>query len=894
MTRGSTAPGPREASRSPGGRAQKSKNERKVVARVLASLICLGNLAPSFATDEVVITGTRIPQNADESPEDVKVYTRDRIDRSGGTTLAEFLNTLPDVSLSITENGFQTPGASTTVRLHGLPIGTTLVLVNGRRVENSGVGQLSGLTYFDLNTIPLAAIDRIELVSQGSSAIYGSDAIAGVMNIILKNRFNGFEVNSKYGFASGTHQDDADLTWGSNWDKGSFMAVATYQTRTALTATDRALTSDQDYRALGGQDADFYMCPDQANVYSRNGANLPGLGATYAAVPGGYTGVPSRQEFATTAGTLNRCSLFKYVDLIPSTERTGLLLQGNYEVAPQAELYSNVLFSHVEQFAHNAPPILFGEPAFQQYTVSAANPFNPFGVAIGVSDMLPSFGRTIEDTRTNYLDVVVGSKGTFFNSWHWDLAASDSEDRTRYTQSGFNGARTQAALNSSNPATALDPFIAAPPAPTAFLQSLVTGNQIDSMGRAVVANATVRGPVAQLPGGPLSVALGAEYERDTLFQNQFIFPGPVQVTNFHRTSYALFGEARVPVLGPADGVGKTDRFDVTLAGRFDHYDDFGSETTPQFGLELRPFEPLLVRASYSRAFRAPDLIDLYAATYTSDTALVQDPLRGNAFETVVATLGGNRALRPEKGLTRTVGLVYAADFSGPLRLAVTYWEIDETNAIQQFSPQVIVANASLFPGDVVRAATCAGGPPCPVTAVTATYQNFGRIEVAGLDYQVTYQHATGVGTFAPSISASQTYRYAATLTPNSPAVTAVSVAQDTGNWAPRWKGTAAIDWRLAGWEAYLAGRYVGRYRDYDSQRSIGNFWLVDTSIRYSIGQTVAPDSSYWRNLYVSLGAMNLFNKLPQFSNFESDFVGYDPTQADIRGRFSYAQLGVRW
>src|SRR5262249_29436820 len=137
--------------------------------------------------DEVLVTGSRIPEGNEEHPQGVKIYTRQQIDAGGGTTLSEILNTFPDVSLSITEKGFQTPGESTTVRLHGLPVGTTLILVNGRRVGSSGVAQLYGLTYFDLNTIPLGAIDRIEIVSRGSSAIYGSDAVAGVIDIILKS-----------------------------------------------------------------------------------------------------------------------------------------------------------------------------------------------------------------------------------------------------------------------------------------------------------------------------------------------------------------------------------------------------------------------------------------------------------------------------------------------------------------------------------------------------------------------------------------------------------------------------------------------------------------------------------------------------------------------------------
>ena len=272
-----------------------------------------------------------------------------------------------------------------------------------------------------------------------------------------------------------------------------------------------------------------------------------------------------------------------------------------------------------------------------------------------------------------------------------------------------------------------------------------------------------------------------------------------------------------------------------------------------------------------------------------------DPLHGNAFETVVATLGGNPTLRPEKGLARSFGLVYS-DPASPdgLQVSVTNWEIDETSAIQQFPLQVIVDNAALFPGAVTRASSCAGPLPCPITAVSATYQNFGRLDVAGLDYQAAYQRTTRIGVIVPSVSISQTYRYEATLTPSSPAINAVSVGQDTGDWAPRWKGTAALNWRLGNWAIYLDGRYVGRYQDYDSSRTIGNFWLVDANVTCRVGQTLDSRSSAWKDLYLRIGGVNVFNRPPQFSNFEEDLVGYDPTQADIRGRSLYAQLGAGW
>lgn len=333
---------------------------------------------------------------------------------------------------------------------------------------------------------------------------------------------------------------------------------------------------------------------------------------------------------------------------------------------------------------------------------------------------------------------------------------------------------------------------------------------------------------------------------------------------------------------------------MTPAGRFDHYNDFGDKSTPQIGVEWRPYAPLLLRAVYSRSFRAPDLIDLYATTFTTNHLAVTDPLRGNTAEVVTATSGGNPRLKPETGSSRTIGLIYSPETARNLRLAITHWAIDESNWIQQLPAQVIVDNAALFPGAVTRAGNCSGGPPCPITSVTATYLNFGHLYVAGLDYQLALKDRTSVGTFSPSITATQTYRYTTTLVPGLPAVNAVSAAQDSGNWAPRWKGVAALEWQYDAWSTNLAGRYVGSYQDYDSKSRIGDFWLFDFSARCALGDVLAPETNYWRNAYLRAGAVNLLNRQPQFSNFESDLVGYDPAQADIRGRFLYVQVGTKW
>jgi hypothetical protein len=184
------------------------------------------------------------------------------------------------------------------------------------------------------------------------------------------------------------------------------------------------------------------------------------------------------------------------------------------------------------------------------------------------------------------------------------------------------------------------------------------------------------------------------------------------------------------------------------------------------------------------------------------------------------------------------------------------------------------------------------GSPGPIISLDATFVNFGELDVEGVDYQLSYRYKTQFGDWTPSVSASETYRYSASLVPGVPATNRLGKASDDRNWAPRWKGTAALDWKLAPCAVHIAGRYVGSYQDYDRTSRIGNFWLVDTNVHYDIGSVLAQRSSVWKGIYLEVGGVNVFNVLPQFSNFEGAVLGYDPTQADIRGRFLYTRLGL--
>jgi iron complex outermembrane receptor protein len=839
--------------------------------------------------EEIIVTGSRIPRAAAEAAQEVKVYTRAQIDQSGQTNIADFLNTLPDVSIANTGNYLQAGnGTGSTVQLHGLPIGTTLVLLDGRRVETSGSQQFSN--FFDLNNIPLAAVGRVEVVSEGSSAIYGSDAVAGVVNIILKNNFDGLAFDAKYGGASGEHELEGSLAWGKKWDRGSLTVVTSAEYQSDLHASQRALTASNDFTAYGGPNNNVSTCP-LGNVFSVDGTNLPGLNAPYAAVPPGFRGTPSIQEFVGTAGKLNQCGLLAGTDFIPTTHRQAVVVSGHFDLTPSLQLFGQLLYSHVlVEVDLGLQTDIFGTPGSQSFTASASNPFNPFGQAVGISEQIPP--EYVNSQTTDFVRPVVGVRGSFSSDWQWEVSAWDSQDRSTGNSEHLNDAAVQVALNSSNPATALNPFVAGAPGSAQLLQSVSYQQSSVLKGQILAATGFVRGPLVQLPAGPLNVVLGGEYTHHTLESDIAMTPSfPAFQATYHRTSYAAFAETRIPVLPGHYESADAAALVVTVAGRYDHYDDFGSKTTPQFGVEWRPAASLLLRGSYSRAFVAPSLYEINLPSTTLQTTVL-DPALGNQAESVLATQGGNPNLRPETGHSRTFGIVYSSRLVPDLQLSVTRWGVEESNNIQFLDLATLVNNSALFPGAVVRATNC-GAPVCPIVQLNDLYVNFGTIDVAGFDYRVNYKYQSHAGVFTPSLAVTQTDRYRVSLTPSAPAIDANSRAQDTGDWAPRWKGTVSLGWALGPFSAAIAGRYVGRYQDYDSTNEIGNFWLCDANIRWALGDSIGDGRRWLKGTYVTVGGVNVLNKLPQFSNYFNGLVGYDPTQADLRGRFLYLQIGAR-
>jgi iron complex outermembrane recepter protein len=858
-----------------------------------------GSPKKSEPFEEVLVTGTRLTLTKSEAAPEVEIYTREQIDRSGQTTITDFLNTLPEVSVASTENLFQNVVGGTSVTLHGLPVGTTLVLINGRRIEISPAQAQggSGSVFFDLNNIPFAAVDRVEVVSEGSSAVYGSDAIGGVVNVILKNDFEGLDTKLAYGGAAGLHDANVAVSWGQRFEGGSLSAIATYQDRTALHGYDRG---DIIRGADPGGSMNFsnfyrYSC-SPGNVLFPNGFSFDGgkTSVTYAAVPLGLKGTATVEDFAATAGQLNSCvthTPYAYGDIIPATNRAGVYIAGNLGVASNIELFTEALYSHVKQTQRFFPSLaLLGDPidGVPVYTVSAANPFNPFGEPVGVAMVDPNAGIANYELTTEFGRAVFGARGRFA-SWEWETAGLISSESSQYSVYGVQDTPLVLnALNSSDPASALNPFVDAPSGSAALLQSLIYPAQVEHYrGQTADVTAFARG---QIPGADrIKMVVGGEYEHDLVAWNNISTQGtPLGGSEFTRGIVAGFVEARIALAETrAEGVTR-EVLVATVAGRYDHYSDFGGKFTPQAGLELRPTNSLLIRGTYSKAFKAPSLYTLNTPQTSTPDSLFFDPLHGD--KPVMATLisGGNPDARPELGLSRTIGLVYSSQYVPGLRLAATLWSIDETDSIQTLDPNVLLQNEASFPSRIVR--DSAGN----LVSVDATATNYGSIRVRGVDGEISYKSSTRIGEFGVLIRATDTYSYTSALVPGAPPLDGTSIAQDTGQWAPRWKGVVSGNWEQRFMSAAVSGRYIGRYQDYDSTKEIGNFWLFDCSATLNINQAFGINSAEPRDSYVTIGAVNVFNRLPQNSNFDFGTVGYDPTQSDIRGRFLYARLGLRW
>jgi iron complex outermembrane receptor protein len=852
-----------------------------------------GSARGPYAFDwRVTVEGSRIFDSVFDSLDldiPVKILDREDIDASGASTVT-------DLFRYVTQQPNLKPGSflgdgTQFADLRGLGFDTTLVLINGRRT----IATASALSAnaFDLNSIPLGAVERIEIVSDSTSAIYGADAIGGVVNIVLRENIPEPRLDIDYGAADGgAVERHAAFGASGSYGRARGSIVLDYFDRSPLLGRERERWNNQDFTRFGGRD---WRSPTASpgNVSSATGGNLPELSSSFAAMPPATPGATlTPADFLSTDGQRNLESLSRYQSVADAGTRKAVAANGEYELARQLTAYAEFLYVDREILAQFEPPTL------SSALVSSTNPYNPFGTDVLVDLLLTDLGPQTHTRRAEMTRSAGGIRGRI-RGWDWEVSLQTSQDDATTLRTGdLDPIRVAAALTASDPDDALNPFGDSGANSPALLTSLLAPLQRSRLRtEAIQSVASVRGPLAFLPAGALELATGAEWRKERV-RYAIAPPGAIAGSN-QRSIVAAFGELRLPLLSEAAQVPAVRDLVLVLSGRFDDYSDVGQVFNPEYALIWRPTAALTVRTSLAESFRPPPLFDLYMPHI--DVALpIADPARSGEFALPVWHGGGNADLQPSSADSLSIGLRFEPKKLSAVRFGANYWRVAINDTIAIPSAERLLAAENLVPDRVLRgppsASDIAAGRPGPVQLIDITRMNFGTLRTSGIDVSASATLDTWAGRFKPELSGSWVHDFTTSNLVEGFDVSRVGVASFQGT-IPRWRAVASLSWTRRGFGITSAVRYIPSYDDAAflggrNGRRVAAQAIVDAQFSLDLGK-VAGEQSPWDGFELRVGAFNVFDAEVPFSE-AALFAGYDSTQADLRQRFAYAKIAKKF
>ncbi len=763
------------------------------------------------AVEEVVVTGSRIRQNPLDARTPVQIMTAEDMAASGDVSIGDFLQRLPIAGSAINRSnnasgnlGFPPDGAgigagSSEIDLRYLGSKRVLVLVDGRRwVRGSSASGVSGAV--DLNTIPANAIGRIEVLQDGASTIYGSDAIAGVVNIITKTNYDGLDVSYYYGAydeGDGKSQE-FNLSFGAESDKGRILIATSYTEQGDVSAEDRDISlypiAGVPMGASSGTPQGRYVFYDPRlpvgddfvnialddNVLNDGGANIP----LYDPLN------PAGNDFHGFTNA-DRFNYQPFNHLMTPNERVNFFMKGEYDITDELLFRLTATFNNRTSQNRAAPEPLFAGPGggggavMENIIFHANNPFNPFGIDIGPAEIQDGFmtrrpieaGPRLFDQNVDTYHIAGALEGQFemnSSTWYWDAHASWSQNQANQRKTGaFNARKLSIAVGdpivcAANPGCVPFNFfggqgVSGEGSITQEMLDYVTFIQKDESEQEMFnVTANISGEVGSLPGGPIGLAFGLEYRDEEGFfvPDSVVSSGdtagvPSSPTAGAYDVFELYGEVIAPII---------ETLDITAALRFSDYDRTGSEDVFKIGANWRPTDGLHLRASFSEGFRAPNIGELFNTGSRFDAAIT-DPCDADALAVtpglqancttlgvpigfqqlnpqISVTTGGNLLLIPEEAETLTLGLTWdAAAISDNMNsIAGATFEVNYYD--------ITVDDAIQAPdaGDVLLQCVQTLDPifcdnvtrvGATVTRIGGVLQNIGGIETTGFDWSVT-------------------------------------------------------------------------------------------------------------------------------------------------------------
>lgn len=834
----------------------------------------------SGADQEVVVTGSRIARGSDfENPSPVVTISRDAIERSGYNNLQQLMEKLPangnGAFSTRGNNQDSTANGAASISLRGLGADATLVLVNGRRVAVSPFAESVTTNFVDINSIPVAAIERVEVLKDGASAVYGSDAVAGVINIILRRDYQGLELSGGYGSVTSGPYDEttASAVWGLGNEDSNITLIFDYFKNTTLYNSDRGRLGTANQSANGGEDF-------------RSSRGYPGR-----FIVDGTT----RRDPACPAGSIaGQTCLYDYGPwnlLIPKAERSGLMLLGHQGLGAGVEFFTEIGVQHNNSFAQGAPTPL-DETAL--LTVPVTHPNNPFP---GATSIEIGRYRTVDagprqwDIESDTLRAVVGLRGKFAADWNWEVAAQRARSKSEQSGDKSMGWVRTDFLQQQIDLGLYNPFggVQNPPA---VIDAITTNLVRRGKSDLTMYDAQLTGDLFDLPAGKVRMAAGVEYRDESVkdipddqFQRGLIFGTEAVTAQAARDSWAAYVEFSVPLL---------ESLELSLAGRYDDYSDFGDTTNPKFALRWSPIDSLAFRASWGTGFRAPSLAQVglgpsQSSQFFTDTYGCADNPVYCAPTDYNLVFSGNPDLKPEKSESLNIGIGWKPVTSAELTL--DYWDIKQKHKIDEAPFGFLYTQFC----NVQTSTVCVRGAPLPgdtlgpLQLVNSGFANIGEQSASGIDLGGYFSFDLAGGTLVTSLNYSRLLKFEK-VELNSAATAFVTRSLEGEYQYPEDRAVLTGDWSNERWGVFAAINYTGPFQDapdanfdgvldYDTvkTRDVGAFTTLNLQLRYT-----GID-----RLQLLLGVDNALDEGVPFAigDGDADVYGYVQSQHNPRGRF---------
>jgi iron complex outermembrane receptor protein len=925
-----------------------------------AALLALGSVLGATAAlaqevQRVEITGSAIKRVDAEGSLPVQIIQRADIERTGATSVVELIQRLPAMmgatgeAASVGGGGGGFAGAS----VHNIGETRTLVLLNGRRLAQFGGQTLTGFgAAIDLNTLPLSAIERIEVLTDGASALYGSDAVAGVVNFITRRNSTEGELMVGYSDPRGKGAEEQRFSLSKGFgnlstDGFNVFAAVSYDKRKPLNAVDRdaAKTGAINFSHGGNRYQSFLGSPSAipGNVLDDDGDIVsPYYLANGTCAPGNVKFTPD----LVNAPNKVAC-YFDFVaalEIFPERERTNFMVSGEVSLGQNHTLFADLLLSKTESTGIIAPvpgsvSIPRSSPLYDQYLtpVSGQNgsTFTQDTVAFyRVADL----GRRADTNKSDFSNFVVGSRGVF-GAWDYEAGIAYSKSDFKNNISGYPGALALSALRASG---ALNPFVGPGEMPQSSLDAIrgIVYNGYWDGGTSELTSGDFRvsRSLMNLGGGPLQVAAGVNYYQEK-FQGKPSLFAQAQLTNpvtgelcdandpakpcdqrfgdaaalipysADRKVWGVFGELNVPI---------TKQLEANIGIRHDDYEGVGNTTNGKLSLKFRPSSSLLLRGSVGTGFKAPTVPQLNAALQsygvtsspydcTPELAQVAASLNaqcqpnGRQYDVLA---GGNALLKPEKSRQATLGLVFEP--TQAVSIGVDLWWVGIKDAFGQISEQEAFDNPLQYLGSWSTQLDIATGTT--YLAYNQANLNLGKAYYSGIDFDLQGRMNTDFGRLNTRLVATYMAREQLQLVPGGQYFNPIGVNEESLQYVSfRWQGRAEASLKTGSWTNTLAVNYRSGYKDVvanvellgpgdtntgqyeDVQLKIADYVTLDWQTQYEFN----------KNLSLTLGVLNLLDKkvplsLAQGGAGKGQMFGYDDRYHDIRGRTIYANANFKF